>query len=543
MLEEERVNPIFLEKEKLKELALKLRTIPETSGALRRTLSTDNVQKFMQIMTSSEITDLDILCLSGEMSAKEAEQYLWASGDYSKCAHNLTELALKMAREFKEKLQTLVRNELRGQRNEGIYNLFNAITDLFLVRAKQLENLRVFGTQLGESFIFQVLALVGSDLIDLMDDPRIDIRQKSKIKNVIDDLNAHYLEKEGCAFVGIQLYSEKTAYKRICDNPVNRAMLDGVIGFSGEYDSEDRLAIERENYGNLAFIKREAVYKKIPLVTVNPENPQIILMRGGGSDVMDESLMLEILMPDIRINFCSEKKIGFPKLEKRMGRNQYDYEIREGVLNLRIDPETGDLCFITGGIPIHQIISRDRYLALQKYLLHSLKIFLEGKYPDIDDLFVYSPVDMSGKQTEVLVSERSKEKDDFSVAREEEDREYISHTQENSLLDAREKEAPLVLPKHYRTAIMDRINGARAEDILHALRRMLGGEVRTEGSHYFFRSKRNDVILPVPKHSRGSRHHISPSLIINNLRAWGYRPLELAIELGANIPKKYHSEE
>lgn len=532
-------------KETPEELRKKLTTIPDTPGALRKTLSKENVQRFMQILTSPTATETDWLVLCGDLTPDQADQYWSATGDYDTCANELTELAVKLADDLRPRLGAIVKSELNGQKNEGLDNLFRSLQNLYLARFEPLKKLRLGSEHIASGFMHQIMALVGSDLIDMMNDPKTDRNSASAIRAFLDRFGGAIHEATGITFGGIQFNNEKAAYREAFKNEEHLINLDQAFGVVSEYSEEDRQRISAENKEVLAFVKTEALYKKIPLVTLSDSGPQIIMMRDGSAPGESYSRLL----PTVRINFQEGIQIGFPGFKKdKDGQLYCDYGINPNIVNFKIDPATGDLTFITSGLPLSQVVSTDRYLAMQNYVLRKLRDYLTSKDPDIEDLFAYSPTELNAQKERIEAAEKGADtpgdqakelvvsEDVNSEDAQSESWQYIPATEEPSV--ASSVETTLVLPKHIRALVMNRISGARADDILAALRKMLGKEVRVEGSHHFFRSERTGVALPVPRHSQGSKREIALGLILNNLKTWQYSPTELAIELGAKIPEK-----
>ena len=503
----------------------------------------------MTIMTSPGAIESDWLYACGSLTPEQVDQYWIATGEYDVCAHELTNLALTIAHDFKPKLLQLVKNELAGRKNEGIYNFFGAMVGLYEARVKLLLKTQASGNaQLGQGFVRQVMALVGSDLMDIAEEPGTDRRAKETIDHFISQQRRAAQEHTGVDFYGYQFHSEKSAYRQSLENPDNAASLDTVIGLKEALSEEGRAKIIKDNALFLATANEEALYKKIPLVTLHAAKPQIIFMRDDEASGQSYNRKL----PAVRINFRANEQIGFPEFHQDKNGNLYcDYGIRANIVNCTIDPVTGDLCFITSGIPLHQVLPNDRYLVLQNYVLQQLKNYLTSKDPDIEDLFVYSPTELASQKERMAHEEEPAERTLLPDDVHEEPGDVLHPTRENEeavLADtlptqkaATEKppeEGVFAIPKHVRATIMHRISGARPADIFAALRRLLGPEVRVEGDHFFFRSERTGIALPVPMHSRKSKNEIALNLLLNNLRVWQYSPLELAIELGVKIPEK-----
>lgn len=528
-IEEQKVDP--------KMLWEKLTTQPETSGALRKTLSGDNVNEYMKIMTSPEAVEAGWLLLCGDLTEEQAKQYMDATGNYYFCFQKLTNLAIKISQEFGPHLVDFVEKDVRGEKKEGMFNFLQSLLKLSIVRFEPLKNLHTGAERLSDSFMLQAMALIGSDLIDISKDNKTEASVKNKIREIIEHYEEVFLKISKTDFPGIYFNREKTAVKRTFEKRENIESLDRTIGFAGEYSFEERLKIIQENENFSSDIKKEALYKKIPLVTLNDEKPQIIAMRND-----PDSINRYAHLAAIRINF-GEKKIDFPPLEKDAAGNVLcEYGILSDIVNFNINPETGDLYFMSSGVSLNQVVSPDRYLALQNFILFKIKDYLENKEPDIEDLFVYSPSEL--EKQEKITETKGEELEQFEkmpsdLVRSIEEKIETETNQGMAGIPSEESlGAKFILPKNIRTMMMNKISGARSEEILAAFRRMLGKEEKIEGSHYFFRSERNRMILPVPLHSQKNKHHISLPLILNNLKTWQYDPIELAVELGLKIPKR-----
>lgn len=529
--------------------------MPHTSAAIRKTIPPVYVRRFMEIMTSEKAVEVDWLVLCGHMTHDQADQYWSVTGDHATCRQELMELAIAVADEFRPKLIQLISNEIKGLRKEGIDNVFETLISLFLSRISPIEHLEVSNPHLGEEFMMRVMALIGSDLIDIQKSTEVNEIIRIEAGKCLANAERFFRDAIGIEFVGSQFQNEKFMYRLTLDK--YSCYLDATIGFACEHDEEYRLRIIAQNETLFSDIKREVLYKRVTLVTMQDKQPQIV----GISENPESGDRCSSLCT-VRINFNKEK-VGFPALKTDVrGCVYYDYGVRLGIINLTLNTETGDLCFITGGIPFSRIISENRYLLLQNYVFRKLKAYLEGKDPDIEDLFMYSQDELAAQKQTANLEECGDDAMCVSSAQESiGSAEKIPADEEESSLwryvPFRRKhpsveqavevveEVPLVrvLPKHLRMVVMDRISGANAHQTLAALRRMLGREEKTEGSHLFFRSDRTGLLLPVPRHSRKDKHHISSPLILSNLAQWGYSPMEFAAELGVEIPEKIMMQE
>lgn len=532
-IEQQKPNPDMMWK--------KLTTMPETPGTLRKMLAGDNVKEYMQIMTSPHAVEAGWLVLCGDLTEDQADQYKHVSGDFHACLHELTDLALKMSQDFKPRLMELVKMDMRGLKKEGISNLFQSIFALTQFRHEQIKSLPKGGEKyigkLADYFSIRIMALIGSDLMDIMEDDKVDRDVKDAVKQTLAYMNMTFLRAGEVDFPGIIYHLEKNTYKKAFANEKNQENLDKAIGFNGEYETDERERISAETDKSFAIIRKEAFYKKIPLTELNNKEPQIIALR----DDPNTGLRCADIAA-FRINF-SQKPISFPSIKKtKTGSIVSDLRITPDIVDFNINPVTGDLCFVTSGVPLDQIISKDRYLALKNYVLLKIKGYLESKEPDIEDLFAYSPSELEAREKKIDSEEKSRHLAEIPADLVQKPAEMpgtdkpVQYTA--GITPEVSQKEKLILPKNIRVMIMDKISGARAEEVLAALRRMLGKEEKTKGSHIFFRSERNGMVLPVPKHSQKDEHHISLPLILNNLKLWQYDPVELALELGLKMPKR-----
>lgn len=528
---------------------------PEISNAIKRTLSAVNVEKFLEIMTSPRAIEADWFCICGYLSKEQAEQYIVAAGDHDECRQELTDLALKISIEIKPSLEQLVENDIINKKNSGIDNVFNSLRKLHRCRVENFRNIPMYITTLGDYFVEITGALIAADLIELADEEKVDDRIKNKINQFIDSWRISFSINAGKDFTGNYFYRERLVLRKSFESKENIRMLNKVINYNGEYSEENRLRIENEIKTNLEALRGDSVYKKIPPITLNEENPQIILMK----DFSDEGSYCGNPCYGC-MNFRREK-IGHPEIRKnKQGRSAYIFEANRGVVNFNINPATGDLCFIGTGTSFDQIIPKDQHLTLKNYILKKLREYLESKEPDKEDLFVYSKEELVVREEEIekrkeeekktQVAEIKTENEDVRLeenehfetvdANSEVDWQYIPYelTEKNVSQDKNNKEEMFVLPKNFRVAVMNRISGAKPSDIFSALGRMMGKHKKQEGGHRFFYSERTGMTMPIPLHSRKSKDSMALGTVLNSLNVWGYHPVELAMELGLEIPKR-----
>lgn len=507
--------------------------IPDTPGALRKTLSGKTVQKYMQIITSPQAIEADIFSNTGELTHEQIQQYKKVTGNYDACNQELLDLSLEIYDQYKDELLRLVENDARGQKKEGITNVFRSIISLHALRLTHLEGC-IVDDQIGERFVTQTLALLGADLIDMLSDSAVNEQSKRVIKQLIVDHDKLFHDILGVQFYGIQYHAERKNDRKAFGKKENSDTFDRMIGYDEHMDSEKVSHMREQNQQLFVHIKNESVYKKIPQITLNESGPQVIIAH--------EDDKTEFAYGDfcaVRINFADEQ-IAFPEFkEDKRGYTYCDYGIVRDIVNCNINPESGDLCFITSNISLEQVIPEDRYVLLQNYLFQKIADYLDAKDPDIEDLFIYSQKDLEQRAQQRNVQNGE---DDAIHAHDDGNNddivwEYIPYEKSSSEQHV-EREDQFMIPKHFRTVIMDKISNAKSDEILAALRRMMGKEERVTGDHLFFRSDRTGQILPVPLHSRKEKGHIAFKLILSNLKYWGYEPMELAVELGVHVPER-----
>lgn len=522
-------------------LMARLTQMPETSGKLRAMFTPKFVEEFMRIMTSPQAVEIDCFLLSGEMTPQEAYQYNIASGNHDVCGQQLTDLALRIANHFRPNLARMVRNDMRGgsggkTHKEGIFQFFQEMEQLQWSRFERITDLRVTSYRLATNFEHALMAVIGADLIELLFEKGTEKAVETQVKSFITRIDDIFLRKKGMNFPGIQFYKERQGGRQVFEGRKNARCLASVTHIPDSIDDHWRADIRKGIEADFQYIRQEVPYKRVPLVTVHASNPQIIVMRDDPSRYKRRGIC------EGRVNFRDELLPGFPEFERdNQGGTFSSYAVLPNVVNFEVNPVNGDLCFITSGVPLTQIMSADQYLALQHFILSGLRDYLAGKDPDIEDLFMLRPKEreQEAPAPEGIVSEEvtmpaSGNRPESVWARDSEGGAIV--TDETF---AKQEVPDNVLPKNFRRVVVDCINGARARDILGALRRMLGDEVRIKSSHHSFRSPRTRVTMPVPKHSQGSPHHISLPIILNDLRAWGYTPLELAVELGLDVPDRF----
>ncbi len=529
-------------------LLKKLTTQPKVPASIRMLLSNEITNEFMEIMTSLDAVESEWMILCGQMTPEQSRQYWAATGSYNICQQRMRNLSVSLANWVRPQILTLVDNEARGNRRNGINAFFKALIRLPSYRLDAIKDLDVFSMQLGWDFLRMSMAIVGADLLDILNTEDINYRMRKTIKDCLTYGENFFQQSMGIEFIGRQFYNERTEYLKTFQGKRNQILLDYTINLYHQYSDEEKEVIRSEIDSLLSIVKREALYKLIPLITLRKDNilnyPQIILMRDDPETGYEYSPLCSV-----RINFTMEV-LRFPEFKQDIAGNACcDYGVRRGIVNFLVNPETGDLCFITSRLPLRLVLPEDRYLALQRYILQGLKKYLLGKEPDIEDLFTFSPQELS--EREAIFTRQEESTDDTSLCEHDSyniktDSKldnaiqprwiHVPFQQRKVTIEQISPNKETVLPKHFRSAVMAKISGANAKTLIAAFRRMFGEETRVSGGHIFFRSERTNQVLPIPRHSRGNKNSISLGLILNNLHMWGYSTMELAKELGLRVP-------
>ena len=139
--------------------------VPYTPAAVRNTVGSHFVKRFMDIMTSPKAVEADWFALCGYMTSTQSQQYMHVTGDYAACKHELNILAIDIANHFQSQLIQLILNDIEGKRSLGIANLFERLHDLLYFRFEPIKGYQTYGHSLGMNFIMQVMSLIGVDLI------------------------------------------------------------------------------------------------------------------------------------------------------------------------------------------------------------------------------------------------------------------------------------------------------------------------------------------------------------------------------------------
>lgn len=514
----------------------KLTEIPYTPAVLRNVLNgifPNTVRRFMEIMTSPQAIEADWLGICGHITSDQMIQYWEATGDYASCHYKIVDLAVEFSESVSSQLLALIEADRTGRKEFGLDRILAFIIRMQAIRYESLANFsQIISVNLGHNFVFYLTALIGAQMIALEFDVNTDSETKNHIHSCVAQWEKRFEKSTDSSFPGIVFYGEKMA----CLDSMKQfsVLLHALIGLINEEEFKCS-ALEKENIELYSYIKKEYCYKKIPLITLNDKGPQVILFRHHP----DTDLALAKLVT-VRINF-NDYEIGYPQFHyniegELMGTN---YGITPGIINFTLDPETGDLCFLTSCIPASSIMPKGQYVLLKNYVLRGLKKYLESKESDIDDLFQYSEVEI--KERIRLQKENSQiQYVDDQVKEEEMDNQkedvwqYVPLVKKEEIRveDGLRTEKLDSLPKHKRVQIIDCISGANASEIHRALSRIFGGPERICGSHIFYQSDRNGLVLPVPAHSHTSRNSLATPLLITTLKKWGYSPMEFAIELG-----------
>lgn len=86
--------------EAAQQLLLRLSKVPETSGQLRKTIGSQFVAEYFQIVGAAEVVEMDWQSLSGQMSHNQLAQYNALSGEYELTMGRLATLAKKITAHF-----------------------------------------------------------------------------------------------------------------------------------------------------------------------------------------------------------------------------------------------------------------------------------------------------------------------------------------------------------------------------------------------------------------------------------------------------------
>ncbi len=518
--------------------------IPNTPGSIRKVLGGKNALRLMQILTSDQAIEADWLFECDEITDEQREQYLDATGDRAACTGALVQLASEIAQEIKPRLPTLVAREGRGEKKETVTEIINAALYLCDAKTEPFKGTSSAVTNFAFEFLMNLFAFIGADLIELLGNDAVNVSVQDEAQKIIYRYRDWSKRDLGVDFQGYQFYQEHFFYEVTLSDEENLETLDTIINFSENFTEEEHNALVKEKDDLLEYVKKEALYKKIPLVTLSEKNPQVILQRDDeGGEQYGDILGVAIL------NFVHGEPVEFPGFLKDVHGNVYcDFGIRDNIVCLHINPTKGDLNFITGGVPVRDLVGKDRYVALQVYLLKGLRSYLDSKEPDIEDFFfdvsTQENLEQSGVSPDEPIQEQSEIDDTQKMVIPDISEEvspvwkYVPQSDQAEIEDTPSLAGGENISKHVRGLIMNKISGARAEEILDALRKMLGQEVRIVGSHHVFKSERTGKTMPIPRHSQSSKNHISLGLILDNLKVWGYSPLELATELGVKIPEK-----
>lgn len=516
------------------DFAERIKRIPEVPGTVIKTLGSDFVRKFSTLMTSDEVVEIDILLKSGELTREQVAQYAGATGIYSACRRMLTDLAVEFSNEVQPKLISFAKKDIEKRNNkEGLRHLFHCIDLLVDARFASFTDESLDCVVHGKMFYDSVRALVGADLVRLTANPGTPRAVRDKVDEILSVLQAQTARNDGLKhFEGVTLYTQQEALNSIAgdENCVNQIEANADIL---EYDHSEFDSLDEETEADVHFVQNEALYKYIPASTIHDTKPQISIKRietteSHGSFLDDKPIVI--------INFDSDTKFEFPKVSHvdKMGFAVSELPMNNTAFTCALDLVTGDLYFATCNIPLKQVMNIELYRIMQRMILKGLRKYLESKEPDIEDLFINKP--SSDEVPNYIIGNYegtiSSTELESEVIPSPED-EQVDMPVKDPEVDVPPKieqlEVEKTIPKHERAQMMQKISGARPNEILDAFRKLAGREVRISGSHFIFRNSDTGITYPIPKHSKGK---IPLGIILDGIKALGYSVSEFAEKLG-----------
>lgn len=475
-----------------KKFAKTLSRVPEIPGTMRALLGGQNVRDLVEILTSGEVLEADLLVAMGELPGDDLVQYTNLLPEYDQVDLKINAVVNKMVDNLKPKFKTMLAASKRMEKKGSIQALYNEINKLIGLLEHPLggyRNLQVL------RFLSQLYAQVFSAL-DSSASPQ-DVPVLAQVMLLLNQIWHHSFD--GLDFIGAQFLNEKALYGRTLNDVSCQEAMGDLIALERPLTAEQRKSLEEEVALDFEEIKELREYRKIFFTSFQLGKARVAIM---ADDFIEKGESYSGIC-SFQIALRDDQPLRQPIVEMNGVRKTFDVGLRPGVFNFNLNRATGEITFTTGhGITITEVFSEDAYLLLKKRLFALALDYLRGKEPDIEDVFL-PKVGAQRAETHQVVEEVLEEMEE-PMADELPIQQIISWHFEKPSVEMVVPGQTVVEPdenqRRRKQEFIKKIRNLRPVTLMSILTRLMNEPVRTQGSHHFFRSPKNNEVLPIPFH-------------------------------------------
>lgn len=491
-------------------------------GAVRKGLGFNNVRELVALFSQSEVQDMDILCMTGAMNDEEISQYLKILPDYDQLLVRIHEIVLQMMAQFRGELSR-VRNadDLRLTMRSGLNNGIKAANNLKITDVRTYRN--TLADLFIETYIYEIFEAFQDYVVSKS------LRSMNQVFYDIVAESCQIAKAEGKPeFQAGAVLDTKNELRTLLNEPESAKRFCEMTG-QIPLDDEQRHVLEQELASERSVILDEAQYKKINFTRIPFGESEMAIMCEDLFGKDNRTGFRQTCAVEISLNPHEKTRLPSSSVWPNGQRFAY-FENRPGVFSFVVNRANGELCFLNNQVkPIRCVMSEDQYLFLKKAVYDALFNYLANKEPDIDDLFKKASVigDARSQLTETVNADGAQNNEDippvqtwtyvpWRPSKSENETETFAQNYE------RERSSKNIYP------LVKKLKGLKGNEVLSALRRILGDPLRIQGSHHIFKSPRNGVTYPVPIHGTDA---VKFPLLLGSLRQWGISLEEFCAEI------------
>jgi hypothetical protein len=503
-------------------LLAKLSRKPEVPGTVRALFGGQNIKDLVDLLTTGPVLEADMLLLTGSMTPADLMQYTTLLPEYDQVELDIIKIVSRMVDHFKPRIPLIIRATQNREKKGSIPFLYDQINNLMKILSRPEIGHRNLTLSTFSRLLYTQLFSAIDDAMTLQERPLL-----QEILSVLDQI--WHQAFDGLDFIGTQFIREKYAYLNTFCLRSNCEVFVDALAPKPQLSTAEREALKAELAADFEEIKELREYRKIFYTAHQLGNAKVaffaddfINFEEGESHhgICTFQVVLDVNQPLLK-----------PIVEINGGVKTFDVLTREGVLNLHFNRATGELAFTTSnGTSVALIMIEDQYLQLKKTLFELLKDYLRSKEPDIEDAFLPDPnrqIIETREAVEEIIEEKPKERKAATVESEEKEAveeeqavaeftaeikpkfKYIpTPTESPDEISALQADQPAEDPekdrrrKKSKQEFIKRIRNLGPTVLLNMLKRLMGPPVKIQGSHYFFKSPKNNAVLPIPYHGQ-----------------------------------------
>jgi hypothetical protein len=521
-------NPAGRETNKYEE---NLKRKPHVPGSVRELFDgrdARNTQSFVDLITSNDAVEIDVLCKMCQMSDAEFSQYIALIPESEAHKEKIETIVIGFIEKIRPKFPEIVKASIKGEKKNSLVYVHNQIMALIHAVSFGMPG-GPYRVMLIEEFQRVLLVNFFREIDKLFQLP--EYKQHSKIPmDVRKRINAQWKRDFNVYYPPSTYFSSRNKLRTCLTNARFKSNLDKA--FPSEAEAEK---LDNELKQQFEEIVKLAQYRKVlftPWQSEATEETKAAIMGG-------ETLKIPASSPSVchgMIILNPLEELQLPKITKsKTGRGYITVAERDGVINFSVNKRTGEICYWgNSNICLNDDIPQAQYIAIKKRIYAMLLDHLRTKEPDIEDLFAKH---VPPKAIEIV--EDTQGMVEKTIVPETEDIEEIAKATGNEITDtiiegespeisevesvggpeepARTEEEIEVRKKQFRC--IERLKGLKGREALKALRKLLGKPYSVKGSHYNWRSERNGKILPFPIKTGKD---ITFPIFVANLQGLGY---------------------